>query len=84
MKKYIGAKIVGAEPATLNEYRIKKYGEKATINEEGEKIFGYIVYYPGIGENKDLYISWSPKEVFEKRYTEIDEEEIKLINYDMI
>lgn len=85
MKKYIGAKIVGAEKATLNEYRIKKFGkDKAVINEEGNKIEGYIVYYPGIGEDKDLYISWSPKDVFEKRYTEIDEEEVKLINYDMI
>jgi hypothetical protein len=87
MKKYIGVKIVGAKEATLNEYRmyrINKYGEKATIDEEGDKKLGYIVYYPGIGEDKELYVSWSPKDVFEKRYTEIDEEEVKLINYDMI
>lgn len=63
MEKYIGTKIVEAEPATrgeLEEY-LKNLGPRACQapdpNEEG-----YIVKYP------DGYISWSPADVFEKAY----------------
>lgn len=56
MKKYIGTKLVEAEP--LNR----------TIMENGLKKLepGYKVLYP------DGYESWSPKEVFEKAYLLVD------------
>lgn len=81
MNSYIGSKIINAELSTLNEYRIKKYGkEKALISEEAKNIKGYIVVYPPIGESEEPYISWSPKEIFEKAYRLIDNSEISLIN----
>lgn len=80
MESYIGSKIIQAELATLNEYRIKKWGkDKASINDEGDIIKGYIVIYPPIGKEIEPYISWSPKEVFEKAYRLIDNSEKKLI-----
>lgn len=68
MKKYIGAKIIGAELSTFEEYKKNKYGENAIINADDNLVIGYIVTYPGIGDNKENYCSWSPKEVFEKAY----------------
>lgn len=55
MKNYIGCKLIKAEPC------------KAWKNTENNKIGedGYKVIYP------DGYVSWSPKEVFEKAYMEI-------------
>jgi hypothetical protein len=55
MKKYIGLKIIQAEPQKAPEQR----GEYPKGSE------GYKVMYP------DGYVSWSPKEVFEKAYTEL-------------
>ena len=57
MKKYIGTKLVEAEP--LN----KTVTEKGTVKLES----GYKVLYP------DGYESWSPKEVFEKAYLPVDD-----------
>ena len=48
MKKYIGVKIIKAEP----------------LEKDGKP--GYMVKY------KDGYESWSPKEVFEEAYRELD------------
>jgi len=79
MKKYVGTKIIGAKLSNLEEYKKEKYGETVILTEHDRKIIGYIVYYPGIGVNKDIYISWSPKEVFELCYREILPEEIDLI-----
>ena len=62
MKKYIGVKIVEAEPMTQGEARTKGFyhNEITDINKEG-----YHVHYT----NND-YDSWSPKEVFEDSYRE--------------
>ena len=58
MNKYIGFKMVEAEPqikvATPEEYK------KGILGTEG-----YKVKYP------DGYLSWSPKEVFEKAYMQV-------------
>jgi len=76
MDSYIGAKIINAELSTLNEYRMKKYGkDNAVLSEEGNNIKGYIVVYPPIGADNEPYISWSPKEVFEKAYRLIEDSE---------
>ena len=56
MKKYIGVKVVSAEPAkATKDYGTHKAGED-----------GYKVIY------KDGYESWSPKDVFEEAYKELD------------
>jgi hypothetical protein len=74
---YVGTKIIKAKLASLEEYNILK---KKDISEKDKSIYGYIVYYPPIGINEDVpYISWSPKEVFEKCYRVIEDCEIKLL-----
>ena len=75
MKNYIGVKIVKAEPGTIAEAQAMKnkcpvevqeriFKQSGTVNQDG-----YIVKYP------DGYISWSPKDVFEKAYRPLDCEE---------
>lgn len=72
MKNYIGVKIVKAKPGTMAEAQALKSGcsvetQKRIFQKSGTKDQeGYIVKYP------DGYISWSPKEVFEKAYRELD------------
>ena len=63
MKQYIGTKTVKAMPMTMTEAQ-KVLGRElkpATLEEDG-----YLVEY------KDGYKSWSPKNVFEEAYREVD------------
>ena len=63
MKKFIGTKVVLAEPMTMAEAQ-KVLGREikpATVEEDG-----YLVKY------KDGYKSWSPKSVFEEAYKPIE------------
>lgn len=70
MKKYIGTKIIEAEPA----YRCMDGSGKVVITTRPEEAFpnypsvedGYRVRYP------DGYVSWSPKAVFEEAYRPTD------------
>ena len=77
MKNYIGVKIVKAMPGTMAEAQAIKSGvsqkvrEKITAESAGNEA-GYIVKYP------DGYVSWSPKNVFEKAYRELDCEDFIL------
>ena len=62
MKKFIGTKVIMAEPMTMTEAQ-KVLGREikpATVEEDG-----YLVKY------KDGYKSWSPKSVFEEAYREV-------------
>lgn len=78
---YVGTKIIKAKLANLEEYKKEKYGAEAKINEVDSSIYGYIVMYPQIGNEDELpYISWSPKEVFEKCYRIVEDCEIKLLS----
>lgn len=63
MNKYIGFKMIEAEPMNLGDYN-KFKGWTIPANENPEKE-GYKVKY------SDDYISWSPKEIFEKAYMEV-------------
>lgn len=75
MKNYIGVKIVKARPGTMAEAQAFINRSTVEVQEEllkkarkaNEK--GYIVMYP------DGYVSWSPKDVFEKAYRTLDCEE---------
>jgi hypothetical protein len=64
MKKYLGIKVVSAEPMTRDEAGraglVRSWSE-SNMNDEGYKV----VY-------EDGYESWSPKSTFEKAYREID------------
>lgn len=63
MNKYIGFKMIQAEPMNKFAFHTLKTGE-TTKDFSGDRE-GYKVVYP------DGYISWSPKEVFEKAYMQI-------------
>ena len=65
MKKFIGTKVVKAEPMTMKEAQ-KVLGRKiATLKPVTVEENGYLVEYKG------GYKSWSPKDVFEKAYREV-------------
>jgi hypothetical protein len=64
MRKYLGVKVVTAEPMTRDE--AGKSGLIRDYNENDENCEGYKVVY------EDGYESWSPKTVFEKAYRGID------------
>jgi hypothetical protein len=70
MKKYIGVKILGAEPMTLGAYNLHR-GWKTPTNEDPGAL-GYLVVYP------DGYQSWSPAEAFEEAYLEIQGDGTKI------
>lgn len=63
-KKYFGSKNLLASPCNLGDYNNYR-GWKIPENENPERE-GYVVQY------QDGYESWSPKEVFESAYREID------------
>ena len=62
MEKYIGTKVVKAEPMTMTEAQEVLGRELKPANLEED---GYLVEY------KDGYKSWSPKNVFEEAYRKV-------------
>ena len=67
MKKYIGTKLIEAEPMTRGDYN--KYRGWTIPADENPADEGYLVKY------SDSYVSWSPKEVFDKAYLVVDDNE---------
>lgn len=74
MKHYIGVKEVKAKPMNRQAYN-KLRGWTIPTDENGEDE-GYLVEYldGGQANHKDFenYISWSPKDVFERAYRPVD------------
>ncbi len=70
MKSYIGTKIIKAEPMTQERFE----AEKRNCECAQGKTEGYKVVY------EDGYVSWSPKEVFERCYREISDKEKALLS----
>lgn len=73
IKRYVGTKTVDARPMTraaYNEYR----GWALPADEDGDDE-GFLVEYVDGGKANDSrhagYISWSPREVFERAYKEV-------------
>jgi hypothetical protein len=64
MKKYIGVKMVEAEPMSRFDY-CESRGWNVPLD-ESPMDDGYLIKYP------DGYVSWSPKDVFEEAYRETD------------
>ena len=75
MKTYVGTKIIQAEPMDLATFtmQVRPVPDTVKVGPDGKGKPGYKVVYSG------GYVSWSPKDVFEKAYREISEEEKKLI-----
>lgn len=65
--KYIGTKLIKAKPMTRGEYNAYR-GWKIPENENPEDD-GYMVVYV----DSDDYVSWSPKDVFERAYRSRDD-----------
>src|SRR5690554_6486631 len=70
MQKYIGTKTINAQPMSRQEYNdLRGWPVPADENPADE---GYLVEYidGGQANHPDYagYISWSPKEVFERAY----------------
>lgn len=74
MKQYIGTKLVNAKPMTRQEYNdLRGWTVPSDENPNDE---GYLVEYVdgGKANHPDFagYISWSPKDVFERAYTKTE------------
>lgn len=67
MKKYIGCKLIEAEPMTRGDY--SKNCGRILSSGENQADEGYLIKYP------DGYVSWSPEEVFERAYLQVDDNE---------
>lgn len=67
MKQYIGAKLIQAEPMTRGAYN--EYRGWTIPNNENPADEGYLVRY------SDNYVSWSPKDVFDRAYLVVDDNE---------
>lgn len=65
MNYYMGFKLIKAEPMNRGDYN--KYRGWTIPEDENPLDEGYLVRY------SDDYVSWSPKEVFEKAYMEVQE-----------
>lgn len=62
MEKYIGVKLIEAEPMSEVDFLL----EKGDVLADHKNREGYKVKYP------DGYVSWSPKSVFEEAYRRTD------------
>jgi hypothetical protein len=72
-KTYVGTKVIHAQPMSKTEYNYFR-GRDMPKNEDPNED-GYLVEYPDQNSNTPLYqgyVSWSPKEVFEKSYDLMD------------
>lgn len=75
-KKYTGTKTLFAWPLTRGDYN--KYRSWAPPKDEDQTTPGYLVEYEADGKPNDErhagYISWSPADVFESTYHEVQDE----------
>lgn len=74
MKNYIGTKIIKAELMTDKDFEYIIKGMPTSIKRVPKD--GYKVVY------EDGYISWSPKDIFEKSYHPLDNITINFLNSD--
>lgn len=74
MERYIGTKIVLAEPMEQATALLNGFTRgMTTVEADGSSPAGYKVVY------EDGYTSWSPKEVFERAYRRITDAELALL-----
>ena len=72
MKQYLGVKLINAKPMTRAEYNAFRGWTVPTDENAADE--GFLVEYLDGGKGNtdafDGYVSWSPKEVFERAYRE--------------
>jgi len=80
MERYIGTKIILAEPMTKASAVMNGLVRDAavTIESDGSSPAGYKVIY------EDGYVSWSPKDTFERAYRRISDAELDLIENSLL
>ena len=73
MKAYTGTKTINAKPMSRSNYNIFR-GWVLPADENGNDE-GYLVEYTDGGKSNTLaykgYVSWSPKDIFERTYREV-------------
>lgn len=74
-KVYVGTKLIRAQPMDAMEFQIQ-HGPSGISDRENEP--GYEVTYAGEHPSDPVYISWSPKAIFENAYRKVTEAERKL------
>ena len=74
-KIYIGTKIVMAEPMSEWEWLQSSYTSHRGLSVPDKDRPGYKIRY------EDGYVSWSPKETFEKANRELSANEFNLISF---
>jgi hypothetical protein len=81
MNKYSGTKEVIAKPMTRGEYNSYRGWETPANEDPNEE--GYLVeYLDSPNKNHELhqnYISWSPKDVFDRSYKDVSDFKSRLI-----
>lgn len=77
MKYAIGCKMVKFEEKTYGEYTKNKYGENKPMSDLPDDSQGYEVHYV---DQTPPYVSWTPKEVFERFYYPIESEDGSILN----
>lgn len=81
MNLFIGTKMIEAKPMTREEYNIFRHGFFTPEGDEKPNDEGYKVKYD------NNYISWSPKDVFDKAYKKLNIEiglELETLEQDLI
>ena len=75
MKRYVGTKYLFAKPMTRSEYNNYRGWSLPENEKHLANDLGYLVEYENGGgpnhPNHVGYISWSPKQVFEDTYKEV-------------
>jgi len=72
---YVGTKLIRAQPMDAMEFQIQ-HGDRGLADFENQP--GYEVTYAGEQPSDPVYVSWSPKAVFENAYRKVTEAERKL------
>lgn len=80
MKAFIGTKIILAESMTDLEFDLKFRGKNFEAGTASRQ--GYHVKYSNPDGSR--YGSWSPKDVFERAYREVSDDEKELLNIEAV
>lgn len=77
MKHYVGTKYINAKPMSRGDYNTLRGWQVPADEDPADE--GYLVEYTDGGKpnHPDFagYISWSPKDVFERAYKEVEPQE---------
>jgi hypothetical protein len=75
MNAFLGAKVILAEPMSKSQFNEQVKNQRSMLGDN--LLEGYHVQYSN--PDGSVYDSWSPKDVFERAYRLVSEDEAKLI-----